>query len=75
MDILGLIMGLEPKTIVISLTIFSFFLCGIALLSLARKVYQKEADKIKWVLAIVFLPIAGATAFFLAGTPQQPTRK
>ena len=68
--ILGFIMGLEPKTIIISLTIFSFFLCGIALISLARTVYQKEADKIKWVLAILFLPIAGATAYFLAGAPQ-----
>ncbi|MGB0525247.1 MAG: PLDc N-terminal domain-containing protein [Flammeovirgaceae bacterium] len=74
MDILGFILGLEPKTIVISLTFFSFFLCGIALMSLARKAYRKEADKIKWVLAIVFLPIAGATAFFIAGSPQ-PIRK
>jgi len=67
MDILGFIMGLETKTIVLSLTVFSFLLCGIALMSLARTAYRKEADKIKWVLAILLLPIAGATAFLLAG--------
>lgn len=65
MDILGSIMGLETKTILLSLVVFSFFLCGIALMSLARTAYRKEADKIKWALAILLLPIAGATAFFI----------
>jgi len=69
MDILGFVMGLEIKTIVLSLVVFSFFLCGIALMSLARTAYRKEAVKIKWALAILLLPIAGATAFFITGAP------
>ncbi len=70
-----MVFGLGGAELTILFLVISVLLLPvIALIDVVRNDFQRDNDKIIWVLIILFLPFLGSMAYFFVGVNQKVNR-